>query len=83
MFQELILFLDIRTSPSNSKYIPHGGQTGGYQRQGWEQAKWVKGVERYKLPVIKYLHHRDVTYSMMTIVINTVLHIRKLLREKS
>lgn len=50
---------------------------------GGGQAKWVKGVERYKLPVIKYLRHRDVTYSMMTIVINTVLHIWKLLREKS
>ena len=37
---------------------------------GW--AKWVKGVKGYKLPVIS---SRDVKNSMVTAVINTVLHI--------
>ena len=45
---------------------------------GW--AKWVKGVKRYKLSVIKYIV-MGVTYSMVTIVDNTVLHIWKLLRD--
>ena len=30
-------------------------------------------VKRYKLPVIKYISHGDVIYSMVTIVNNTVV----------
>ena len=40
-----------------------------------EWAKWVKGVKKCELPVIKYIRHGDVTYRMMTIFTNTVLHI--------
>ena len=46
-----------------------------------EWAKWVKGVKTYELPVIKYIRHGGVTYSMATIFTNTVLHILQLLRE--
>lgn len=41
-----------------------------------------KGGQRYKLPVIKSISHRDGMYSMMTTVNKTVLHICKLLREQ-
>ena len=37
--------------------------------------KYVKGIKKYKLPVIKYLSHGGVTYSMVPIVDNTVLYI--------
>ena len=39
----------------------------------------LKRVKRYKLHIIK-LGHGNVTYSMVTIVNNTVLHIWKLLK---
>ena len=38
-------------------------------------AKWAKGVKTYELPVIQYIRHGHVTYSMATIFTNTVLHI--------
>ena len=41
--------------------------------------KWVKEVKRYKLPGYK-IHHRDIRYSMATIVNNIVLCIQKLLK---
>lgn len=31
--------------------------------------------QKYKLPVIKEISHGDVTYCMMTIITNAVLHI--------
>ena len=34
---------------------------------GGEWAKWVKGVKRYKLPLIRYISRGDVMYSMVTI----------------
>ena len=49
---------------------------GDYQMQEVRGGKWVKGIKRYKFPVI---NHGDIMYSMLTIV-NT-LHIGKLLRE--
>ena len=39
----------------------------------------MKGIKRHNLPVIKYTSHKDIMYSMVT-VINTILHILKLLR---
>ena len=44
------------------------------QRTNWwvpegRQAKQIKGIKRYKLPVIKYISHRDEKYSIGTIVI--------------
>lgn len=39
------------------------------------------GVKRYKFPVIKGKSHRDIRYSMVTIVSNTILHNSKYLRE--
>ena len=44
-------------------------------RDGGLGAKWVKGVERYKLQIIKKVSPGDVMYSMVTIVNNTVLYI--------
>ena len=44
-------------------------------------AKWLKGVKRYKLPIIS--KSRWYMYSMVTIVKNTVLPIWKLLKNKS
>ena len=38
-------------------------------RLGQQGLKWVKGVKRYKLPVIS---HGDVVCSMVTIVNNTI-----------
>ena len=37
--------------------------------------KYVKGVKKYKLPVIKYISQGGVTYNMVPIVDNTVLYI--------
>ena len=49
---------------------------------GWRWGpEWAKGVKRYKFPVINYISHGFVTYSMGTTVNNTVLHIQKWLRE--
>ena len=39
------------------------------------KAKWVKGVKRYKLPVIEYISPGDVMCSVVTLVNNTVSHI--------
>ena len=41
----------------------------------------MKEVKRYKLLVIKQISHRDIMYSTVTIVNNTVLHISKLPKE--
>ena len=35
----------------------------------------MKEGRRFKLPVIKYIWHGDVMYSMVSVVNNTVLHI--------
>lgn len=48
---------------------------------GW--AKWVKRVKRHKLSVMKYVNHRDVIYSLVTIVNNTVLQFSKLIKRKN
>ena len=40
-------------------------------RAGW--VKWVRGVETFKLLVIKQISHGDVRYSILTIVNNTIL----------
>ena len=40
--------------------------------RGWGVSKWVKGVKRYKIPVIS---PRGIMYSIVTIVNNTVLYI--------
>ena len=37
--------------------------------------KWVKGVNRHKLPVTKYISLGGTIHSMITMVNNTVLHI--------
>lgn len=37
--------------------------------------KYVKGVKKYKLPIIKYISQGGVTYNMVPIVDNTVLYI--------
>ena len=42
--------------------------------------KWVKGVNRHKLPVTKYISLGGMIHSMITMVNNTVLHIWKLWR---
>ena len=34
----------------------------------------MKGVTKYRLPIIKPITHEDVIYSMLTTVNNTVLH---------
>ena len=47
-------------------WLPEAGS------MGWE--KWVMGIKRSKLPVIKEVSHGDIMYSMVTIV-TTVLHI--------
>lgn len=49
--------------------------------RGWGWAKWVKRVKSYKFSVIKWVSHRDVMYSMGTIVHKTVSHIWKELGE--
>ena len=36
----------------------------------WE--KWINGVKRYKLPVIKQVSLEDIMYSMATVVNNIV-----------
>lgn len=41
----------------------------------------MKVVKRYKLTVIRWISSRELTYSMATIVNNTVLSILKALRE--
>ena len=41
---------------------------------------WIKVVEKYKLAVIRY---GNVMYNIMTIVNNTALSTRSLLREES
>lgn len=43
--------------------------------------KMGEGVNRYKFPGIKRISPGDVMYSMVTIVNNTVLHIRRKLGE--
>ena len=58
----------------NSLIVARGG--------GRRWAKWVKGVKRYKLPVIKQVSPGDVMYSMATIVHKTVLHTGELLRQQ-
>ena len=45
--------------------------------------KWVKGVTRYKLPVIKQISPGDVMNSVATMVINAVMHIWKLQERRS
>lgn len=47
----------------------------------WGLARWVRVIKRYKLPVIRQISPGNVTYSMTTIVNNTVLYIGKFLRE--
>lgn len=54
----------------------YGEQSGGYQRGrlgegGW--AKYVKEIKRYKFPVMKDIHHRDIKYSIRNRVDNTVI----------
>ena len=44
-------------------------QIGGWEDGRW--SKWVKGVKRQKLPIIKYIKLGAIMYSMVTIV-NTV-----------
>lgn len=44
--------------------------------------KWVKGIKRYKLLVMKQISHGNIMYIMVTVVNNTVWHIWKLLRVK-
>ena len=41
-------------------------QIGGCQRWGGGNVKWMKGVKRYKLPVIK---QGDIMYHMVTIIL--------------
>ena len=49
---------------------------------GWEGGRnGVKGVKRYRLPVIKEVSPGDVIYSMLTMVNNTEVYVRKLLRQ--
>ena len=42
---------------------------------GGELGKLIKGIKRYKLLVIRSITSGDVMYSMVTLVINTVLNI--------
>ena len=37
--------------------------------------KWVKGVKRYKLPVLKQMIHEDVMKNMASVFNNTILYI--------
>ena len=46
------------------------------QQKGWEWAKWVKGIERYKLPLVKQFSHRDVMYSILTIVNAIIVYLK-------
>ena len=48
---------------------------GSYLSSGvGSKLKWVKQVQRYKLPVIKTISHEDGLYSMVTIVNSTILY---------
>ena len=59
---------------TNKKHHAHkyGEQICGCHRQ---RVKWVKGVKRYKLSLVKQITPGDVTNSMATVVNNTVLYI--------
>ena len=50
--------------------------------RGWGMGEMAEGGQRYKLPVIREVRSGGVTYSMVTKVNNTVLHIQKLLRKE-
>lgn len=52
-------------------------QISGCRGRGWRvgSVKWVKGVRRYKLPVIKKISPRNVMHSMATTADNTVLRV--------
>ena len=43
--------------------------------------KWIKGGKRYKLPAIKKKVLGNLINNMVITVNNTILHIRKLLKE--
>ena len=45
----------------------------GEQWGGW--AKWVKGIKRYKLPVIKYVSHGYEKHSIKNVANNMVIHL--------
>ena len=42
---------------------------------GWGVGNMGKWGQMYKFPVLKYINHGDVTYSVVTIVNNTTVHI--------
>ena len=47
----------------------------GYQRQGWGSGELTKGAQCYKFPAIREIGPGDMTYSMVSIINNTVLRI--------
>ena len=49
----------------------------------YKNTKDMKGIKRYKFPVIKEISHGNVMHSMAIIANNTVMYIWKLLREQS
>ena len=51
------------------------GQLDGCQGRVGRWKRWVKGVKRYSLPVIRQISAGDVMYGMMTIVNNIVFDI--------
>lgn len=46
------------------------------QGQGWGlgRAKWVKGIERYKLRVIREIIPGDVTYGTANVINNALVY---------
>lgn len=44
--------------------------------EGW--VKWIKGVWRYRLPIVKWTGHGDVVCSMVTTMNDIVVHIWRL-----
>lgn len=42
--------------------------------------KWVKSVERYKFPVMKWTGHGNITYSTVTMVNNNCIAYLKVAR---
>lgn len=74
--------------PSRSRQTQRNREPiGGCQRHGlgmmvtWRVGEMMEVVKRYNLPVIRQISSEDIMYSMVTIVKDTVLYIRKLLRE--
>ena len=59
-------------NPRNPRYRAQTQRTNWWlpKVEGGSWAKWMRGIERHKLPAVKQMNHGDVVYSMATIVNN-------------